>query len=427
MTTSVDIFAVAESNVRSYSRQFPVVFTKANGAWLTGEDGRQYLDLLSGAGTLNYGHNNPAIIEPVIEYLRGGGVVHSLDLHTAAKARFLQEFCDKILRPRKLDYKIQFTGPTGTNAIEAALKLAPKVTGRVQVAAFTGAYHGMSLGSLAATCNPAARAAAGLPLAHVAFLPYEGYLGPKVDTIEFIEAMLTRPDSGCHQPAAILIELVQGEGGLSSVTSHWLRRLSRISKELGALLIVDDIQGGCGGTGRFFSFEELGVAPDIVVLSKSLSGFGAPFSVVLMRPDIDVWNPGEHTGTFRGNNLAFVGAAAAIDRYWSDNALADTVQERAQLVRDHLSDIAMSLPAGTAQVKGRGLLTGLEFLDPALTLAIQRRLFEGGVIVERCGVHDQVLKLLPPLIISQDEMKLALDAVREAVAEVARPRRALAS
>src|SRR5262245_34711495 len=296
MLTQLDVFSRLESNVRTYCRHFPAVFASAQGPWLITNDGRRYLDLLSGAGSLNYGHNDPAIVDCVIDYMRRGGVVHSLDLHTEAKAKFLQTFDDKILAPRHFSYKVQFAGPTGTNAVEAALKLARKVTGRPGIAAFTGAYHGMSLGSLAATCNPTARAGAGVPLDHVTFLPYEGYFGPGVNTMEHIEALLSQPGSGIGRPAAALIELVQGEGGLSSVTAGWIRQLAKLCKELGILLIVDDIQAGCGRTGQFFSFERLGIVPDIVLLSKSLSGFGAPFSLVLMRPELDVWKPGEHNG-----------------------------------------------------------------------------------------------------------------------------------
>ncbi len=427
MLEQTDIFTRLESNVRSYCRRFPAVFAGAKGAWLTASDGRRYLDLLSGAGSLNYGHNDPVIVGKVIEYMQQDGVVHSLDLHTWAKANFLKVLQEKILAPRGYDYKVQFPGPTGTNAIEASLKLARKVTGRSGIAAFTHGYHGMSLGSLAATTNPNARMGAGLPLGHVNFLPYDGYLGAQVDTMDYIEAMLTRPGSGVERPAAVLIELVQGEGGLSVASGVWLNRLARLCKEIGTLLIVDDIQAGCGRTGRFFSFEAFNFVPDIVVLSKSLSGFGSPFSLVLMRPELDIWRPGEHNGTFRGNNLAFVGATAALETYWADAAFAEGVTQRADLIRDRLSSVVSELAKGTAKVKGRGLMIGLEFSDAGMARQISSSLFENGLIVETCGVDDQVLKLLPPLNIEIADLKLGLDAIRRAVLNTSVIERALAS
>jgi diaminobutyrate-2-oxoglutarate transaminase len=416
----MDVFTRLESNVRSYCRHFPAVFASAQGPWLTTTDGRRYLDLLCGAGSLNYGHNDPVIMERVIDYVRNAGVSNSLDLHTVAKANFLQAFADTILAPRQLCYKAQFTGPTGTNAVEAALKLARKVTGRTGIAAFTGGFHGMTLGSLAATCNPAARAGAGVPLDHVTFLPYQGNLGPTVDSMDYIETLLTRVGSGISRPAAALIEVVQGEGGLSSVTTDWIRRLAHLCKELGILLIVDDIQAGCGRTGSFLSFEPFGIVPDIVVLSKSLSGFGAPFSLLLMRPELDVWQPGEHNGTFRGNNLAFVGATAAIEHYWSDAAFSHAIQVRAELVYDRLSQIAGSLPTGAARIKGRGLLIGLEFNDPAIGETTSKRLFERGLIAETCGSCQQVLKLLPPLNIELQDLHFALDIIGNEILDAER-------
>jgi diaminobutyrate-2-oxoglutarate transaminase len=419
MLTQIDIFSRLESNVRTYCRHFPAVFASAQGSWMTANDGRRYLDLLCGAGSLNYGHNDPVIMGRISEYIRNNGVVHSLDLHTVAKADFLHVFNDTILAPRNLDYKVQFPGPTGTNAVEAALKLARKVTGRSGIAAFAGGYHGMTLGSLAATTSPAARAAAGVPLDHVSFLPYQCEPDATTDSMDQIETQLRRMAWEGHCPAAALIELVQGEGGLSSVSADWIRRLAKLCKELGILMIVDDIQAGCGRTGTFFSFEQSGIVPDIVVLSKSLSGFGAPVSVVLMRPELDVWQPGEHNGTFRGNNLAFVGATAAIAHYWSDGAFSAGIQMRSDLVRNCLSKVAKSLPAGSAKIKGRGLLIGMKFNDPTIARAVSERAFEHGLIVETCGRYNHVLKLLPPLNISLEDLQLALDIVTEAILETA--------
>jgi diaminobutyrate-2-oxoglutarate transaminase len=408
------IFAEHESEVRSYCRSFPTVFATARNAVLRTVDGRDYIDLLAGAGTLNYGHNNPAIIERVIAYLQDGGVVHSLDMHTTAKAAFIRAFEQTILRPRGLRYKLQFPGPTGTNAVEAAMKLARKVTRRREIVAFSNGFHGMTLGALAATANPSKRAGAGQPLDGVTFLPYEGYI-PNADSIVVIEGMLRSRSSGVEPPAAFLIETVQGEGGLNAASTGFLRWLASFARDIGALLIIDDIQAGVGRTGSFFSFEGMGITPDIVCLSKALSGFGAPFSLVLLDPAIDIWAPGEHNGTFRGHNLAFVGATAAIDHYWRDDAFQEDIRGKATLVHDALKSIVSGLPRGAAWIKGRGLMTGLAFADPAIAGRAARRLFEDGVVIETCGHNDEVLKLLPPLTIPTDLLERGLELISRAV------------
>jgi len=403
-----EVFQEHESNVRSYCRAFPAVFSTAKGARITDISGNSYLDLLSGAGSLNYGHNNPAILGPVIAYLSQSGVVHSLDLHTAAKAEFIQAFEENILAPRLLRYKLQFPGPTGTNAIEAALKLARKVTGRTQVVSFSNGFHGMTIGALAATSNPAKRAGAGLRLDGVTFMPYDGFIPNSTDTMPVIEAMVSGRGSGLDKPAAFLIETVQGEGGLNAARAEWLRRLSSLAKSIGALLIIDDIQAGCGRTGKFFSFETSALRPDIVVLSKSLSGFGSPMSLVLISPELDQWAPGEHNGTFRGNNLAFVGATAAINAYWRDGVFENEVEAKATRATVGLQRIVDQLPRGSARVKGRGLLVGIEFNDHTIATNASRLLFEKNVIIETCGHYDQVLKFLPPLTISVEELDEAI-------------------
>jgi diaminobutyrate-2-oxoglutarate transaminase len=409
-------FEEHESNVRSYCRCFPTVFTKASQARMTDVAGKSYIDLLSGAGTLNYGHNNQAIVGPVVEYLKGDGVVHSLDLHTEAKARFIDAFQNHILAPRGMSYKMQFTGPTGTNAIEAAMKLARKVTGRHQIIAFSGAYHGMTLGALAATTNASKRQGAGVQLDGVTFMPFDGFLPDGIDGIAVIEAMLLTQGTGIDAPAAILLETVQGEGGLNAASAGWLRRIEAVARSIGALLIIDDIQAGNGRTGPFFSFEGMGITPDMVVLSKSLSGFGAPLSILLMAPEFDCWSPGEHNGTFRGNNLAFVGATAAIETYWMDDNFQHGVAERASLVGQTLHKMVAMLPPGSARLKGRGLFTGLECLDADLPRRLSARLFERGVIIETCGHKDQVLKILPPLNIPLEDLNKALALLLEELA-----------
>lgn len=417
MTFAHSIFSDHESEVRSYCRNFPGVFTRAVGHLVTDTSGRQYIDFLMGAGTLNYGHNERSIKREVMRYLEADGIVHALDLHTAAKADFIEQFVECILEPRGLDYKLQFTGPTGTNAVEAALKLARKATGRSNVIAFTNGYHGMSLGALALTAHPLAREAAGTQLTGVTSMPYDGYLGRDDSTLYHLERMLA-PGSGTEPPAAFILETVQGEGGLNVASPLWLEELQRIARAHDAMVIVDDIQAGCGRTGTFFSFEGTGLEPDIVVLSKSLSGLGLPLSLVLMRPDVDVWMPGEHTGTFRGHNLAFVGATAAIRNYWSDRRLEEAVAELSQLARGALEELAEEFPAGTARVKGRGLMIGLELDEDSLAAEISRMAFRNGLIAETCGVRDNVLKLLPPLNIGEEDLRLGLELLTTAVREV---------
>jgi diaminobutyrate-2-oxoglutarate transaminase len=402
-----------ESEVRSYCRSFPVVFTRAEGAQLFDEQGRAYLDFFAGAGTLNYGHNDPYLRERLIEYIAGAGITHGLDMTTAAKCRFLRLFENKVLQPRKLEYKLMFPGPTGANAVEASLKLARKVTGRTNVIAFTNAFHGMTLGALAATGNGEKRAGAGLPLTGVTRMPFDGYLGATVDTLDYLERVLDDPSSGVDAPAAFLVETIQAEGGVNVATIPWLRRLERIARDKGALLIVDDIQVGCGRTGSFFSFERAALRPDIVCLSKSLSGYGLPLALVLIRPDLDVWKPGEHNGTFRGHNLAFVTAAAALERYWSDHEFTSAIDRRAAMVNAALGTLAAQIPA---EVRGRGLIQGLMFQDPTLASLAARKAFQRGLVIETAGPRDEVLKVLPPLTIPDEQLSRGLEIMTASVA-----------
>jgi diaminobutyrate-2-oxoglutarate transaminase len=338
----LNVFDRMESEVRGYIRSFPVVFEQARGSILIDEDGREYIDFLSGAGTLNYGHNNPVLRERLVDYLNSDGVAHGLDMATSAKRYFLETFDEVLLRPRGWRYRLQFTGPTGTNAVEAALKIARQVKGRSNVVSFTHGFHGVSAGSLAATANGKYREAAGISLGNVSFMPYDGYMGPDVNTMAYLERMLEDPSSGLDHPAAVIVETVQGEGGVNVATRRWLQELQRLCRTYDMLLIVDDIQVGCGRTGSFFSFESLGIEPDIVTLSKSLSGFGLPMSLVLLKPELDVWKPGAHNGTFRGNNLAFVTAAQALESYWRDDAFSQEVARKEGLLRDWLENIGQS-------------------------------------------------------------------------------------
>ncbi|MFL6160638.1 MAG: diaminobutyrate--2-oxoglutarate transaminase [Jatrophihabitantaceae bacterium] len=391
------IFEAHESQVRSYCRSFPAVFERASGHHLWDTGGRRYVDLLCGAGALNYGHNPGTIVRAVIDYLLDGGPVQSLDLYTKAKAAFLQRFTAEILTPRGLgDHVVQFPGPAGTLAVEAAMKLARKYTGRSNIVAFRGGFHGASLGSLAATSSPLLRGAAGTSLPGVSILPHPAAAGD--NAIELLEQALL-PGGPVRPPAAILLETVQGEGGLVVAPAAWLAQVRRIADEVGALVIVDDIQAGCGRTGTFLSFEHVAeLKPDLVCLSKSLSGMGLPLAALLIRRERDVWAPGEHNGTFRGHNLAFVAATAALD-FWADPSFAAHVTDLAAVIETDVCDIAAQQPAGVVTPVGRGSLSGLRFADSQLTTEVRDDLFRAGIIAETCG-GGRVVKLLPPLTMS---------------------------
>ncbi len=404
-----------ESQVRSYSRAMPRQFARAEGVWMYDSLGGRYLDFLSGCSSLNYGHNHPALKAALMDYIANDGIAHSLDLHTEAKAAFLRTFDEVILRPRGLVYRAMFTGPTGTNAVEAALKLARKVTGRTQVVAFTNGFHGMTLGALSCTGNAAKRDGAGVPLTYVTHEPYDGYFGPDVDTTALLERRLRDHSAGLDAPAAILVEAVQGEGGLQAASPAWLLRIAEVAREHGALLILDDIQAGCGRTGPFFSFEGMGFVPDIVTMAKSLSGMGSPFALTLLRPELDVWSPGEHNGTFRGNNHAFVTATAALRLFWSDGRFEADVRRRGGLLGRRLDAIARSLGLS---VRGRGMMRGLVTGSGEIAAAITRLAFAKGLIIETSGSDDEVVKVLAPLVIDDDVLAMGLDILEDCARQV---------
>jgi len=412
------IFDEIESEVQSYARAFPRVFNRAKGELMWDEDGNQYLDFLAGAGTLNYGHNNPLFKDVLLDYIQSDGVTHGLDLHTKAKGDFLQAFNDKILKPRNMEYMVQFTGPTGTNAVEAAMKLARNITGQQNIVTFTNGFHGVSLGALAATGNSHHRDAAGVSLSGTHRMPYDGYLGENIDTTEYLDKVLSDSSSGISSPAAVIVEAVQGEGGINVASIEWLQNLQAACKKHKLLLIIDDIQAGCGRTGDYFSFEEAGIEPDIITLSKSLGGYGLPFAVVLMKPELDQWKPGEHNGTFRGNNLAFVTAKAAIDHYWADKQFSDEIKRKGQYVSERLESIVEQYGDGNFTTKGRGMFQGINCVNGDIAGKITSNAFKKGLIIETSGADDHVVKFLCPLIISDNNLKKGIDIVESAIREV---------
>lgn len=406
-----------ESNVRGYVRSFPTVFETAKGATLTDEQGKTFIDFFAGAGTLNYGHNNEKISQALIKYIQGDGIVHGLDMATVAKKTFMETFQEVILQPRNLEYKMQFTGPTGTNAVETALKLARMLKGRSNIVSFTNGYHGLTMGALGVTGNNFYRDEAHISRSNVAFMPYCDYFGDKIDTIEIFRKYLEDNSSGLDLPAAVILETVQAEGGVNVATSKWLQDLESLCREFDILMIIDDIQAGNGRTGDFFSFEEAGITPDMICLSKSIGG-GLPLAVLLMRPELDQWKPGEHTGTFRGNNLAFVAAVQGIE-YWRSPDLSEAVKYKSNLLRKALEEMAKNeLADYETDVRGRGLMLGLEIKNAGFPGEISAKAFEKGLIIELAGSEDQVLKFLPSLTISEDELLKGLEIIRESIKEI---------
>jgi len=412
------IFDEIESEVQSYARNFPRIFHKAQGELVYDREGNEYLDFLAGAGTLNYGHNNPILRDKLVEYITEGGITHSLDLHTKAKGEFMEAFNDIILKPRNLDYVMQFTGPTGTNAVEAALKLARNITGRENIISFTNGFHGVSLGALATTGNSHHRGASGVSLNGSSRMPFDGYLGEGIDTTNYLDKVLSDSSSGIDQPAAVIVETVQGEGGISAASIQWLQNLEKVCRKHDVLLIVDDIQAGCGRTGTFFSFEEAGLKPDIVTLSKSLSGYGTPFATVLIRSDLDQWKPGEHNGTFRGNNHAFVTAKAALETYWKTEDFSKEVKKKGDYIKKRLEEIIDKYGEGKFTAKGRGMFRGISCINGDLAGRIIHKAFQEGLIIETSGAEDEVVKFLCPLTISMDNLEKGLSIVEKAVRDV---------
>jgi diaminobutyrate-2-oxoglutarate transaminase len=407
-----------ESDVRSYCRSWPVVFDTALGSRMTDVDGRSYLDFFAGAGALNYGHNPPALKKPLLEYLGRDGVTHGLDMHTAAKEEFLRTFEELVLRPRGLDYKVQFPGPTGANTVESALKLARKVTGREAMINFTNAFHGMTLGALSVTGNSMKRGGAGIPLVHATPMPFDNYFEGTVPDFLWFEKLLGDAGSGLNEPAAVIVETVQGEGGINPARIEWLQGLAELCRRHEMLLIVDDVQMGVGRTGPFFSFEIAGIQPDIVCLSKSISGYGLPMALTLIKPEYDQWGPGEHNGTFRGNNPAFVTATAALREYWADDALERSTIAKGERVDALLTELAAGSQAVELTAKGRGLARGLAFSQPELAAKTCAAAFERGLLMETSGPTDEVMKIMPPLTTSDAELDEGLDIVAESVRAV---------
>ena len=406
-----------ESEVRSYSRSFPVLFEKAKDAFLFDAGGTRYIDFFAGAGTINYGHNNEYMKRKIFDYLENDGIVHGLDMATVAKEELLLKMEATLFKPKNLDYKVQFTGPTGTNAVEAALKLARMVKKRSNIISFTNGYHGLTMGSMSVTANAYYRDEAFINRSDVSFMPYDGYLGKHVNTAKYLRRFLEDNSSGVDIPSAIILETVQGEGGIRVAGDEWLREVEKICRDFDILLIVDDIQVGNGRTGHFFSFEKSGIKPDIVTLSKSFSGFGLPMSVVLFRRDLDIWKPGQHTGTFRGNNLAFICASVALD-YWKDDRFSKEVFRKGKILHKRLNKISAKYPQLHTEVRGRGFVYGMGLSTGEIAKKILTECFHNKLILESAGARNNVIKFLAPLTITDEVLEEGLDILERSIDNV---------
>lgn len=415
---SMDVFENYESQVRSYSRSFPKVFKKAKGYKIWDADGKEYIDFFAGAGALNYGHNDEKMKKKIIEYILEDGISHSLDMGTVVRGEFLEKFNEVILKPRGLDYKVMFPGPTGTNTVESALKIARKATGRENIISFTNAFHGMTLGSLSVTGNESVRKGAGVSLTNTVAMPYDTFLDDN-QSLNYLTRFLEDAGSGMDLPAAVILETVQGEGGINAASFEWLKEIEKLCRRYEMLLIIDDVQAGCGRTGTFFSFEPAGISPDIVCLSKSISGYGLPMAITLIKPEYDIWKPGEHNGTFRGNNMAIVAATEALS-YWETDALANSVQKKSEIIETRFKKIVNDYPELEATARGRGFMRGIACGKGKEEYAseICAKSFEKGLILETAGPSGEVVKFLGSLTIDEEGLNKGLDILEEAIAEV---------
>ncbi len=409
MTNSMEIFEAHESEIRAYCRAVPTVFKASSNATMIDENDKEYIDFFGGAGVLNFGHNNPKMKDALVEFIQRDGVAHSLDMYTDVKRDFIDTFVKTILEPRGWqDRKLQFTGPTGTNAVEAALKLARKVTGRTEVVAFNRGFHGMTLGALACTANNAFRSSSGVPLTNVIRDTFND-----MDALENLRQKMFDLGSGMLPPAAFLVEPVQAEGGVRVATKEWLQGVQKLANDTGALFILDSIQCGCGRCGSYFSFDDLDVDPDIIVLAKGLGGFGTPIGMLVNKPELDkAWNPGQHTGTFRGQGFSFVAGKIGLEYFQNEEFNTETKRKG-----DEIRKVLDELDSKYSQVKDvrqKGLMLAIEFDSAATVKEITGKTYENGLIIGACSTGE-IIKFIPPLTITDDELEKGLERFKNAV------------
>ncbi|MEK5502629.1 aspartate aminotransferase family protein [Bacillus sp. FSL M8-0168] len=426
-----------ESNARSYPRRFPLAMQTAEGIFVTDADGKQYYDCLAGAGTLVLGHNHPVVIEAIQKMIDEKRPLHTLDITSEIKEEFISEVFASLPESFAKRAKIQFCGPTGGDAIEAAIKLVKTATGRRSILSFQGGYHGATHGTMALSGNlsPKENVQGLMPDVHFLPYPYEyrcpfGAGGEETHRLSsaYIENVLDDPESGILPPAGMIFEAVQGEGGSVPARAEWIREMRRITKERGIPLIIDEVQTGIGRTGKMFAFEHAGIIPDVIVLSKAIGG-SLPLSVVVYDRDLDQWAPGAHIGTFRGNQMAMAAGTATL-KYMKENGILLHVEKAGAKFMQHLQDIQRHIPE-IGDVRGRGLMIGAEIVsplqkqsaagtppaDPELAAKIQRKCFEKGLIVETGGRHGSVIRFLPPLIVTEEQIADITAIFKEAVYE----------
>lgn len=402
MTNEIATFEQRESEIRAYCRAAPTVFKSSSNAKMVDENDKEYIDFFAGAGVLNFGHNNPKMKKAIVDFINRNGVAHSLDMYTDVKRDFINKFHDTILKPRGFgDRKLQFTGPTGTNAVEAALKLARKVTGRTEVVAFNRGFHGMTLGALSCTANNAYRSSSGVPLNNV----IRGTFNDVPALNEMIRQM-THTGEGLQAPAAFIIETVQAEGGVRVASKEWLHAVQDFAKESGALLILDDIQGASGRHGSYFSFDDMDLDPDIIILAKGLGGFGTPIAMLVNKPEIDkAWKPGQHTGTFRGQGLSFVAGKAALEYFDNEEFNKETIR-KGKVIRACLDGLNAKYP--NTQIRQKGMMLAIEFESAAIVKEIIANTFKNGLIIGACS-SGEIIKFIPPLTIEDDTLEEGLN------------------
>jgi diaminobutyrate-2-oxoglutarate transaminase len=421
--------AARESNARTYPRRLPLAIRRAQGSYVEDVDGNVFLDFLAGAGVLTLGHNHPEVNEAVRRQL--DVLSHGLDFPTPVKDEFTSLQLSMLPPAMRNRTKIHFCGPTGANGVEAAVKLCKAATGRSGVVAFSGAYHGSTHGTLALSGLSAGERVANL-MPGVSFFPYSYCLrcpiGLRPETCgtncaRYLEHVLKDPLGGVARPAAVILELVQGEGGVIPATAEFVRIVRAVTRELDIPLVVDEVQTGCGRTGTWFAFEQHGIVPDVVVASKGISGIGMPVAVILYDERLDVWAPGAHIGTFRGNQLAFAAGVATVGIVRRDHIL-DNVLEQGRFMRHRLEEIASANPI-IGEVRGLGLMLGVEIVDPATlepdgraAAAVQREALERGLIIEVGGRDDAVLRMLPPLTVDRHAAATGLDILADALERV---------
>ena len=412
MQNEMNTFEKYESEIRAYCRAVPTVFKSAKNAVMVDENNDDYIDFFAGAGVLNFGHNNQKMQDAIIEFIKNDGVIQSLDMFTDVKRDFIQTFVKTILEPRGMgDYKLQFTGPTGTNAVEAALKLARKVTGRTEVVAFHRGFHGMTLGALACTANNAFRSSSGVPLNNVIRGTFND-----MHALELIRQQIEHTGSGLTPPAAFIVETLQAEGGVHEASKEWIHAVQKLAHDTGALFIIDDIQGASGRTGSYFSFDDMDIDPDIIVLAKGLGGIGTPIGMCVNKPEYDkAWSPGQHTGTFRGQGLSYVAGKVGID-FFKDETFNNETIRKGKIIRATLDELN-SKYSQVASVRQKGMMLAIQFDTPVTSKAITTKCFQNKLIIGACSTGE-IIKFIPPLTIEDETLKEGLNRFVKSVEAV---------